>query len=205
MTISVRDIASEIVSREGGFVDDPDDPGGATNYGVTIHTMRSLGLDLDNDGDVDTQDVKLLTVRQATDIFVKHYFDRPRISLLPTDLQASVFDMYVNAGGNAIKILQRVTNEFGEKIYVDGGLGPKTAAAVLRAMQSAPNFFVDAYGIARRNYYYALADRRPASRKYARRKDGGKGGWIIRAEDFISAKYDFTDAQHRARVSSWVS
>ena len=205
MTISVRDIASEIVSREGGFVDDPDDPGGATKFGVTIHTMRNLNIDLDNDGDVDTQDVKLLTVRRATDIFVKHYFERPRISLLPAEIQASVFDMYVNAGGNAIKILQRLVGDFGEKVTVDGANGPNTAAAVARAMQSAPDFFVDAYGIARRNYYYALADRRPASRKYARRKDGGKGGWIVRAEEFISSKYDFTDAQHRARVSSWVS
>jgi lysozyme family protein len=50
---SVRDIAGDIVAREGGFVDDPDDPGGATKHGVTIHTMRRLGLDLDGDGDVD--------------------------------------------------------------------------------------------------------------------------------------------------------
>ena len=47
---TVRQIATEIVAREGGFVDDPDDPGGATKYGVTIHTMRRLGLDLSGDG-----------------------------------------------------------------------------------------------------------------------------------------------------------
>ena len=40
---SVSEIAKEIVAREGGFVNDPDDPGGATKYGVTIHTMRRLG------------------------------------------------------------------------------------------------------------------------------------------------------------------
>ncbi len=44
---TVRDIAEEIVAREGGYVNDPDDPGGATNFGVTIHTMRRWGLDLD--------------------------------------------------------------------------------------------------------------------------------------------------------------
>ena len=44
--VSVRAIAEEIVAREGGYVNDPDDPGGATNFGVTIHTMRRLGLDL---------------------------------------------------------------------------------------------------------------------------------------------------------------
>lgn len=39
----VRRIAEEIVAREGGYVNDPDDPGGATKYGVTLHTMRRLG------------------------------------------------------------------------------------------------------------------------------------------------------------------
>ena len=46
----VKKIAEEIVAREGGYVNDPDDPGGATNFGVTIGTMKHLGLDLDGDG-----------------------------------------------------------------------------------------------------------------------------------------------------------
>ena len=50
---------------------------------------------------------------------------------------------------------------------------------------------------------YALADARPASRKFARRRDGGKGGWITRAEEFISPRYHLTDAQHRARTAGW--
>jgi hypothetical protein len=62
---------------------------------------------------------------------------------------------------------------------------------------------VDHYGIARREFYYGLADARPASRKYARRKDGGKGGWITRAEAFISPALRLTDAQHQARVAAW--
>ena len=41
---SVQDIAKAILAREGGYVNDPDDPGGATNHGVTVHTMRRLGL-----------------------------------------------------------------------------------------------------------------------------------------------------------------
>jgi len=67
----------------------------------------------------------------------------------------------------------------------------------------APDHLVDAYGIERRNYYYRLADRRAASRKYARRKDGGKGGWITRAEEFITARFHLTRAQHDARVAAW--
>ena len=47
---TVQEIAAGIVAREGGYVDDPDDPGGATKYGVTLATMKRLGIDLTGDG-----------------------------------------------------------------------------------------------------------------------------------------------------------
>ena len=201
--VSVREIAREIVVREGGYVNDPDDPGGATNYGVTIHTMRSLGLDLDGDGDVDARDVRALTRKQAEDIFVRDYFERPGIDGLPRPLQASVFDMYVNAGGNAVRILQRLLRDMGLGVSVDGAIGPQTRTAVSQAMEKAPSHLVDAYGIARRNYYYAIGDKRPKSRKYAKRRDGGKGGWIVRAEEFIAPQYHLSLADHLERTAAW--
>lgn len=201
--LSVRAIAEEIVAREGGYVNDPDDPGGATNHGVTVHTMRALGLDLDRDGDVDAADVRALPRAKAVDIFVEHYFDRPKIGALPEALQPQVFDMQVNAGANAIRILQRLLGQMGQAVAVDGRIGPQTIAAARAAHAAAPNHLADAYGIARRNWYYALADRRPSSRKYVRRRDGGKGGWILRAEEFVSTRYRLTEAQHRERVASW--
>ncbi|MBU2358699.1 MAG: peptidoglycan-binding protein [Alphaproteobacteria bacterium] len=200
---SVQEIAVDIVRREGGFVDDPSDPGGATNHGVTIHTMRRLGLDLTGDGKVDTADVRRLSQAQAVKIFVQHYFEAPGIARLPAPLQPSVFDMYVNAGTNAVKILQRLFNSMRIDVKVDGVIGPMTVAAAKRAMAAAPDHLADAYGIARRNYYYALADSRPASRRYARRQDGGKGGWITRAEEFVAPRYRLTEAQHRERVARW--
>jgi len=200
---SVQEIAKEIIAREGGYVNDPDDPGGATNFGVTIHTMRALGLDLDRDGDIDAQDVRRLTRAQAEDIFIRHYFHKPRIALLPDALHATVFDMYVNAGGNAVKILQRLLAEFGERVSVDGALGPNTAAAVERVYAKAGHYLVDAYGIARRNYYFRIADHRAASRKYARTRAGGKGGWITRAEEFISPRYHMSTAQFKERTAQW--
>lgn len=200
---SVRQIAQDIVAREGGYVNDPDDPGGPTQFGVTIHTMRRLGLDLDNDGDVDAQDVRLLTRERAVDIFLQHYFYAPRIDHLPQELQASVFDMQVNSGANAVRILQRMLNEMGAALTVDGVIGPRTVAACMELYQLQPEGFVDAYGIARRNFYYRLADRRRSSRKYARRRDGGKGGWIRRAEEFISPQFHLTDEQHRERTAPW--
>ncbi|MBY5932313.1 peptidoglycan-binding protein [Tateyamaria omphalii] len=199
----VRQIAEDIVGREGGFVNDPDDPGGATNFGVTIHTMQRLRLDLDRDGDVDVGDVRRLTRAQAVDIFVLHYFERPRIAELPEPLHATVFDMYVNAGGNAIKILQRLLNSMGQSVTVDGALGPQSIGAARAAHTAAPDHLVDAYGIARRNYYFRIADNRPASRKYARTRAGGKGGWIKRAEEFIAPRFHLTEAQFRERVAAW--
>ena len=200
---TVHQVASEIVAREGGYVNDPDDPGGATNFGITIHTMRHLGLDLTRDGKVNAADVRALTRPQAVDIFINHYFKGPRVADLPEAIHATVFDMYVNAGANAVRILQRLLVEMGHAIGVDGGIGPQTANASQAAYVDAPNYLADAYGIARRNYYYALADARPASRKYARRRDGGKGGWIKRAEEFISPRYHLSAAEHQARVSAW--
>lgn len=200
---SVESIAAEIVRREGGYVNDPDDPGGATNHGVTVHTMKGLGLDLTRDGKVDAADVRALTAQQAADIYVRHYFQAPRLNLLPAALQPSVFDMQVNAGANAVRILQRLVTAFGKPLKDDGVIGPITARTVAEALAAAPDHLVDAYGIARRNYYYRLADQRPTSRKYARARDGGKGGWITRAEEFISARFHFSRADHDARTAAW--
>ena len=200
---TVQEIAAEIVRREGGYVNDPDDPGGATNHGVTIHTLRRLGLDLTGDGQVTEADVRVLTPAQAVDIFLRHYYHAPRIARLPVPLQASVFDMYVNAGTNAVRILQRLFNQMRIDVDVDGVIGAQTVTAANTAYAAAPRHLADAYAIARRNYYYALADARPASRKYARRQDGGKGGWIARAESFMAPQYRLTDAQHQQRIARW--
>lgn len=200
---AVSEIAQEIVSREGGFVNDPDDPGGATKFGVTIHTMRRLGLDLTKDGTVDVADVRALSRADAVRIFVRHYFEHPRIQLLPEALHATVFDMYVNAGSNAVRILQRLLLDMGFQVVVDGAIGPQTANAARDAAKPDPMALRDAYGVARRNYYFRIADRRPASRKYARTRAGTKGGWISRAEEFLSPRFHLSDTQFQARVSAW--
>lgn len=200
---SVQDLAEEIVAREGGFVNDPADPGGATNHGVTLNTLRRLGIDVTKDTRIDVADVRALGRAQAVQIFIEHYYRRPGLASLPEALQASVFDMYVNAGANSVKVLQRLLTSMGFPCDPDGQVGPQTIRAAQMAREAAPTHLADAYAIARRNYYYSLGDARPASRKFARKRDGGKGGWITRSEEFMSAKYRLTDAQHQARVAAW--
>jgi lysozyme family protein len=200
---SVSQIAKEIVAREGGFVNDPDDPGGPTKHGVTLSTLRRLGLDLTGDGEIDMTDLRGLSRRQARDLFVRHYFHAPRLHELPDALQASVFDMYVNSGANAVRILQRLLRQMGQDITVDGIVGPQTIAAAAAACRAAPDHIEDAYGIARRNYYFRLADDKPSLRKFARSRTGKKGGWIKRAEEFISPRFHMGDVEFNERVSAW--
>lgn len=201
---SVQDLAEEIIVREGDkFTDDPDDPGGATKYGVTVGTMRALGLDLNRDGRVDARDVQTLPKEQAIQIFIDEYYYRPKINTLPECVQPQVFDMQVNSGINAVKLLQRLLTKLGYPCEVDGQIGPATARAAELAAGRLGEDLGDAYAIARRDWYYNLADTRPASRKYARRQDGGKGGWIIRAEEFMRPEKRLTEAQHRSRVAGW--
>ena len=194
---TIDDITDEIIEREGGFVNDPDDPGGATKYGVTIGTLQSIR------GKATVADVKALTEKEAADIFKRYYFERPKINQLPAALQATVYDMQVNAGSNAIKILQRLAAEFGVKLAVDGVLGPKSIGAVGRIHGQAGARFVDAFGIARRNYYFRIGDRRPASRKYCVTRRGSKGGWIKRAEEFISPAQHLSQEDFEERIATW--
>lgn len=201
----VRALAEEIVAREGGFVNDPDDPGGPTKYGVTLATLRGAGIDNTGDGRVDISDVAALRSDQAVSLFVERYFLRPHLDLLPEALQPGVFDMYVNAGSTAVKILQRLLNSPQVPVLDDGVIGAKTIAAVrAAACARGAEALARDYAMARRDYYYALAGARPSSRKYVRRRDGGKAGWILRAEQFLPQNLWLTEAEHHARTASWL-
>jgi len=212
-TPTVEEIALAIVEREGGFVNDPDDPGGPTNHGVTLATARAHGLDLDGDGDVDVDDVRLITDDVAAKLFIRRYYLQPRIDLLPECVQPAVMDMCVHSGDNAVRIFQRLLNELGGKpamlgkwapVVEDGKIGPKTVKAARLCCETVgPDNLRNWYGKARREWYYLQGDRRSRSRKYIVRLNGGKGGWIVRAEDFMDASYRLSQAEHRQRTKAW--
>ena len=199
----INDIIQEILKAEGGFVNHPDDPGGPTNYGFTLKTLKRLGHDLNKDGRVDIADLKQLCATQAVQIFVKDYFYKPRIDQLPHMLHAPVFDMYVNAGSHSVKVLQRTLILFEIDITMDGVIGPLTIAATQPVARRAPDHLVDAYGIERVNYYLSIADARPSLRKFARTRRGNKGGWIKRAEKYMRPRIHLSPSVFQQRTAAW--
>lgn len=112
-----------VIKHEGGYVDDPQDPGGATNLGVTIGTL-SLWL-----GRPATKaEVKALTVATVAPIYRRNYWDKVQGDALPAGLGYALFDFAVNSGPKRAVIgLQRAL-----KVADDGRLGPITLAAVAK-------------------------------------------------------------------------
>jgi lysozyme family protein len=113
--------------EEGGYVDDPADPGGATNMGITLATYREWSDD-PHLGDIQVKDMALKTARA---IYRSRYWNPLRADALPPGVDLSVFDMGVNAGiWRSARLLQQALGFTGEE--VDGSIGPETLAAADR-------------------------------------------------------------------------
>ncbi|HTW53669.1 MAG TPA: glycosyl hydrolase 108 family protein [Stellaceae bacterium] len=113
---------------EGGYVDNPADPGGATNMGITLATYR----DWSDDPDLGPAQVQDMTERTARAIYQSLYWNPLRADALPRGVDLSVFDMGVNAGiWRSARLLQRTLGFSGDE--VDGCIGPETLGAAGRA------------------------------------------------------------------------
>lgn len=126
MEANFKDSCDDVLKTEGGFVDNPHDPGGATNLGVTILTAKRLNLDVNHDGKINVLDIRDLKPSDAAVVYRTEYWNKVKGDSLPAGLDYAVFDFAVNSGpGRAAMFLQR---ELG--VSVDGAIGPKTLAAV---------------------------------------------------------------------------
>jgi lysozyme family protein len=118
-----------ILEHEGGLTMDKRDPGGTTNWGISLRYLKSVGLDLNNDGKINDEDVIGLPVKGAVGIYRKYWWDKYRYAAF-NDLVVveKVFDLAVNMGGFAAhKLLQIAINRLRENpISVDGLLGEQT-------------------------------------------------------------------------------
>lgn len=162
-----------ILAHEGGWSDDPNDPGGATKYGVSLRFLREQGLDLDHDGDIDAADVRGLTPQRATEIYRERFWDAYGYGrITDTQVATKVFDCAVNLGAKrAARLLQRALRECGETVEVDGVVGPKTIAATNRC--EARELLLELV-YQHSGYYQTLVEMKPRFEKY-------RTGWLRRA------------------------
>jgi lysozyme family protein len=156
---------------EGGYVNDPTDPGGETNKGITMATFQQcshelLGLDPTSDN------LKALTDAQAGVIYKALYWNKIQGDAFSLqDLANIVCDFFVNSGTHATKLLQQVLNGMGAHLVEDGSIGPGTmqALAGFDQVQVYRN-----YKQGRIAYYQALGQRFPQFVK----------GWLNRVNAF---------------------
>ena len=114
-----NEIIEDVIEKEGGYIDDPVDPGGETKYGISKRAFPK-------------EDIKNLTIDKAKDIYYNKYWKPSKAYLIHHDLQHIYFDMCVNFGIiGAGKVLQRAINgKYKAGLELDGRVGPKTLKAL---------------------------------------------------------------------------
>ncbi len=150
----------QLMVDEGGYVNDPVDPGGETKYGITKRSYPNV-------------DIKNLTIPQAKVIYYRDFWlPGPYEQIAYAPLAEKVFNSAVNMGSSrAYRLLQDAVNVLGGKLVPDGVLGPKSIVAINKM---DGNKVLIQFRVEQANYYHSLVARRPSLGKYIK-------GWLRRA------------------------
>lgn len=125
-----------VLKHEGIYSDHPDDPGGATKYGISLRYLtQSNQGDFDFDGDIDIEDVKRMSVQDAKKIYRNDWWDKHNYGRVHSQVVATkIFDLAVNMGSKqAHKIVQRaIWSTVGVANFIkdDGVFGPVTMKSI---------------------------------------------------------------------------
>ena len=137
----------DLMKHEGGYVNDPKDPGGETKYGISKRAYPNT-------------DISSLSEEMAKDIYYSDYWVKMKVESIPQNLRPIYFDMAVNMGkSRAVKIMQKAANNKGRNIDVDGGLGPATR----KALNGVEHKRVQAFRV---KYYSDLVNSKPDLEKF---------------------------------------
>ena len=156
------DAMVRVLRDEGGYVNDPMDPGGETKYGISKRSYPNL-------------DIKNLTLDQATVIYFRDWWQGKDFYLLPDALSGEVFDIAINVGpAPAVKFLERACRACGCGVADDGKLFSVLPAVKALATRTAE--LLAAFKSEAAAYYRILAATHPADRKFLK-------GWLARAAE----------------------
>jgi len=163
--------AAKLFPLEGGFSDDPNDRGGATDRGVTIDTWRQTGYDKDNDGDIDREDIRLLSVEDCMNLLRYNYWDRWRgDEIRDQRVAAMLVDWLWCSGKWGIIIPQRLLG-----VKADGIAGPVTIGRLNH--ENPGRFLIKVYN-SRVAFIRDIIRNDPAQKRFEK-------GWMNRVNEFI--------------------
>jgi len=168
-----EDALGVLLAHEGGFTDHPSDPGGATNYGISLRYLEESGIDPNEDGTIDLRDVRNLTLEKASSIYRTYWWDPMFLSQVNDQVVATkVFGMAVNMGiGTGVRLLQEVLVLLGQVVSIDGRMGPQTINATNGV---DPRWIMAELRCAAAKRYRDLIDRNPKLNAF-------RIGWMRRA------------------------
>lgn len=164
-----------VVRWEGGYVNDPDDSGGATNRGITWTTYNSLAKSVFGINPTETH-FRSLTANDAEKIFLWFWNKATYKNAVRSQAISEVLTSWFwGSGGDGLKDFQKMLNEkFGQKLAVDGAIGAKS----VQAINSIDEQKLFQASIERREQWFRnLAKRRPKDAKFL-------DGWLNRLNDF---------------------
>jgi lysozyme family protein len=158
MKTTFEECVTEVLKHEGGYVNDPDDAGGETNYGVTVAVARENGY---------TGHMKDMSIHTAKEIYKKRYWDAVKADQLPESVRYIIFDTGINMGvGRAAKLLQKCAG-----VSEDGAIGPNT-------LEASKGVDLYHYALERMYFYCQLVRRKQSQAKFI-------GGWSNRVMDVV--------------------
>lgn len=133
-----------VIVHEGGYVDHPSDPGGATNLGCTKAVWQEyVGHE------VTKQDIKELTKEDVKPLYKKRYWDALHGDALPSGLDYCLFDCAINSGvGRAAKFIQQIVG-----VTADGAIGNNTISAI---SQISPITLINEFSDKRQSFLESL-------------------------------------------------
>lgn len=176
----------KILVHEGGYVNNPADPGGVTNFGISLRFLADhpeIG-DFDHDGDVDAADIKNMTQDDAIAVYESQWWDKYGYSRINDQTIATkVFDFSVNMGAKRAHILLQTSlnKAFGLKLATDGIIGNGTLSVINSATDGqGEQQLLDAYCNEAWAFYQRLIDNKPSLGVFAK-------GWKNRAFEISKA------------------
>lgn len=158
-----EDAFEEVIGLEGGYVNDPNDPGGETKYGITHATLaRARKYDL-----VNHNNIKDLTLDEARNIYWTLWWNPLLLSQLLARIAIEVFEQAVNFGlVPAVNHLQQALVWMGARIDVDGVMGKFTIEAASKLVPSQVNILLKMLNGLQFMRYVEIVKANPSQKKF---------------------------------------